>query len=138
MILKTKIILGKIKVKLTRHEIEVLLAFIEAVVVEDNNSVYDIEYIHAAWLASLKEICVFLMDRNLEKPIHTVSLSESQYMALMELFKRNYPNESFCITGNGIYGKLHLLGINSNLIKSVDHVCSVPLLKPISQPLIDK
>lgn len=136
--LRIRITLEKIKLHLTKHEIEVLLAFAERVIVGDNQSKFDLEYIHAAWLASLKELCVFLMDRNLDRTDKTykLSLSESQYMTLMELFKREYPEQSFVITGNSIYGKLHLIGINKNLIKAVDTFESAPLLKPSTQLLI--
>lgn len=130
--IKIKIVLDKVKVRLSRNEINDLMFLVERAVTLEMNSNFEAAYIHAAWLNLLKEVAVKLMDKDLEdkeKKDFKVSASQAQYMALLELFQYGYPEGYDSVFANSAYGKLVKVGVDNNLIEMKRGVYPTPLLK---------
>ena len=141
--IKFKIILDKVKVRLSKNEITDLLYLVERAVTIEMNSSFDAAYIHAAWLNILKEVAVKLMDKDLEdteKRDFKVVVTQAQYMALLELFQYGYPEDYDSTFANFAYNKLVKVGVDNNLLKMEGGAFPTPLLKQNTnnpQKLID-
>jgi len=131
--MKVTVKLEKIKVELSKYEMAVLFAYIEQHITQNRQSQFEVAFIDCAWIGLLKEVAVLLMDKDFKNDNdpnneYTVSLRESQYMALLELYSAGYPSQALQFTGNVIYGKLYKIGIDRNLLQ-VDRYNNVtPLL----------
>lgn len=70
------------------------------------------------------------MDKNVEKidKEYKVSVSQAQYMALMELFQYGYPENYFDVFANAAYNKLIKVGVESKLILLKGGSTPTPLL----------
>lgn len=129
--MKVKIVLDKVKVRLLKNEINDLMFLIERAVTLEMNSSFEAAYIHAAWLNLLKEVAVNLMEKDTvdeEKRDFKVTVTQAQYMALLELFQYGYPDGYDSIFANEAYNKLIKVGIDSNLLKMKSGAFPTPLL----------
>lgn len=130
--IKIKIVLEKVKVRLSKNEINDLKYLIERTITIEMNSKFEAAYIHAAWLNLLKEVAVKLMDKDLEdkeKKEFKVSTSQAQYMALLELFQYGYPEGYDSVFADSAYNKLVKVGVDSNILKMQSGAFPAPLLK---------
>lgn len=131
--MRIKIVLDKVKVRLSKNEIKDLVFLIERAVTIEMNSRFEAAYIHAAWLNLLKEVAVKLMEKDTEdkeKREFKFTATQAQYMALMELFQYGYPDNYDSIFSDSAYNKLIKVGIDSNLLKMNGGAIPSPLLKP--------
>lgn len=130
--MKLKIVLEKIKFRLNANEIKEVLFLAERAVTIEMNSSFEAAYIHAAWLNLLREVAVKLMDKDIENKEESdfkISVTQAQYMALMELFQYGYPDGYFDVFANSAYNKLVEIGMNNNIIQ-MQGATPTPLLKP--------
>ena len=117
MDVKIKIILPKIKIKLSNAQAESLSLCLQFFLQQEMNSSFDADFVHMSWLSSLKQIAVKLLDKDLDKGKEVkLSLSEAQYMALFPFAQEPAPHPTRQVDMNGIFDLLFKAGMEEGLI----------------------